>query len=183
MILSVCSILMFENGCFAAEQEIEFEILDVGDVSGYGEEAYLVVKSEDEWENVWKKHTSVCEPQEQPPEVDFAKNFVVCAFMGMRLTTGYSINVERVWTDGENVFVEVVKRCPPEGLVVCEMVTCPYVMVLMERMDMPFVFQVVDENGETAEYVLGEFPSAKFAFLIFAFLLAAAFTLKIKKFK
>jgi len=183
MILLVCSILMFENSCFAAEQEIKFEILDMGDVSGYGEETYLVVKSEDEWENVWKKHTSVCEPQEQPPEVDFAKNFVICAFMGMRPTTGYSINVERIWTDGEKVFVEVVKRRPPEGLVVCEMVTCPYVMVLVERTEMHFVFQVVDENGETSDYVMSEFPSAKFTLLIFVFLLSAAVTLKIKKFK
>ena len=175
--------LIFKNSCFAAEQEIEFEMSDMGDVSGYGEEAYLVVVSEADWVNVWKKHTSICESREQPQEIDFTKNFVICAFMGRRPTTGYSINIERIWTDGEKVFVEVVKRCPPEGLVVCEMVTCPYVMVLVERMDMPFVFQVVDENGETAEYVLGEFPSAKFALLIFAFLLAAAFTLKIKKFK
>ena len=88
-------------------------------------------------------------------------------------TTGYSINVERIWTDGEKVFVDVVKRCPTEGLVVCEMVTCPYVIVLVERTEMHFVFQVVNENGGTAEYVLSEFPSAKFVFLIFAFLLAA----------
>jgi hypothetical protein len=101
----------------------------------------------------------------------------------MRPTTGYSINVERIWTDGENVFVEVVKRCPPEGWVVCEMVTCPYVMVLVERTEMPFVFQVVDEKGETSDYVMSELPSAEFALLIFVFLLAAAVTLKIKKSK
>jgi hypothetical protein len=108
---------------------------------------------------------------------------VVCAFMGQRPTTGYSIDIERVWTDGEKVFVEVVKRRPPEGLVVCEMVTCPYVMVLVERTEMHFVFQVVDENGETSDYVMSELPSAKFTLLIFVFLLSAAVTLKIKKFK
>jgi hypothetical protein len=41
---------------------------------------------------------------------------VICAFMGQRPTTGYSIDIERIWTDGEKVFVEVVKRRPPEGL-------------------------------------------------------------------
>jgi len=30
---------MSENSCFAAEQKIKFEILDVGDVGGYGKEA------------------------------------------------------------------------------------------------------------------------------------------------
>jgi hypothetical protein len=181
MILSVCSLLIFKNSCFAAEQEIKFEILDVGDVSGYGEEAYLVVVSEADWINIWKKHTSICEPQEQPQEIDFTKNFVICAFMGRRPTTGYSINIERIWTDGEKVFVEVVKRCPPQGLVVCEMVTCPYVMVLVERTEMTFVFQVANEDGETAEYGMGEFPSVNIAFLIFLFLLLAVAALKIKK--
>jgi len=181
ILLLVCAVLTFENNCFAEEQEIEFEILNVGDVSGYRKEGYLVVKSEADWVNVWEKHTSVCEPQEQPPEIDFSRNFVVCAFMGARPTTGYSINVERIWTDGEKVFVEVVKRCPFEGLVVCEMMTCPYVMVLVERTEMHFVFQVADENGGTAEYVLSEFPLANFAVLLFAFLLAVVVMLKIKK--
>ncbi|MBS7621052.1 protease complex subunit PrcB family protein, partial [Candidatus Bathyarchaeota archaeon] len=48
--------------------------------------------------------------------------------MGQRPTTGYSIDVERIWTDGEHIFVEVVRRDPPEGFVVGEMITCPYVM-------------------------------------------------------
>jgi len=181
MILSVCSLLIFKNSCFAAEQEIEFEILDMGDVSGYGEEAYLVVVSEADWINIWKKHASICTSQEQPQEIDFTKNFVICAFMGKRPTTGYSINVEKIWTDGEKVFVEVVKRCPPEGLAVCEMVTCPYVMVLVERTEMPFVFQVVDESGETAKYIMSEFPLANYAFLVFGFLLAIVVALKIKE--
>lgn len=167
MTLLVCLILPFGNCYSAAEQEITFEILDVGDVSGYVEESYLVVKSEVDWVNVWKKHALIREPPEQPPEIDFTKNFVICAFMGTRPTTGYSINVEKVWTDGEKVFVEVVKRCPPEGMVVCQMLTCPYVMVLVERTEMHFVFHVANENGNVVEYVLSEFPSAINAVLLF----------------
>jgi hypothetical protein len=183
MVLLVASMLFFKNGYSNGEKDIVFEILEKGDVSGCCEENYVVVGNEDEWVSVWERHALIREPAEPPPEIDFSKFMVVCAFMGRRPTTGYSIDIKRIWTDGEKVFVEVVKSCPPEGLVVCEMVTCPYVMVLVERTDMHFVFQVVDENGGTAEYVLSEFPLAKFAFLIFAFLLAAAVTLKIKKFK
>jgi len=46
---------MLEKSGFAAEQEIEFEILDVGDASGYNEESYLVIKSETDWVSVWLK--------------------------------------------------------------------------------------------------------------------------------
>ena len=177
----VLSTSFFKSGYSNGEKDIAFQILEEGDVSGCCEEEYIIIWNEDEWPGIWKRHTLIREPAEPPPEIDFSNFMVACAFMGQRPTTGYSIDIERIWTDGEKVFVEVVKRRPPEGLVVCEMVTCPYVMVLVERTEMHFVFQVVDENGETSEYVMSEFPSVNIAFLIFPFLLLAVAALKIKK--
>jgi len=179
MVLLVVSVSFFKSG-YSYEKEIAFEIMEKGDISGCCEEKYIVVGNEDEWSEVWKRHTFMREPAEPPPEIDFSKFMVVCAFMGRRPTTGYSVDIGRIWTDGEKVFVDVVKYCPPEGLVVCEMLTCPYVMVLVERMDMPFVFQVIDENGGT-EYVVSEFPLAKFAFLLFVLLLVVVVALRMRK--
>jgi hypothetical protein len=146
--LLVLSTSFFKSGYSNGEKEIAFQILEKGDVSGCCEEEYIIVWNEDEWSGIWNRHTLIREPAEPPPEIDFSNFMVVCAFMGQRPTTGYSIDIERIWTDGEKVFVEVVKRRPPEGLVVCEMVTCPYVMALVERTEMHFVFHAVDENGE-----------------------------------
>ncbi|MEM0057605.1 MAG: protease complex subunit PrcB family protein [Candidatus Bathyarchaeia archaeon] len=106
---------------------------------------------------VWERHTLIFEPMEPPPSIDFSRNIVVCAFMGQCPTTGYSIDVERIWTDGEQVFVEVVKRGPAEGFAVGQMITCPYVMILVEKTGMPFVFNIIDE--EVPKYVLTEFFS------------------------
>lgn len=40
----------FLNGGYASEsQEVKFEIIESGDISGYGEEAYFVVRTESEW--------------------------------------------------------------------------------------------------------------------------------------
>ncbi|MBS7636939.1 protease complex subunit PrcB family protein [Candidatus Bathyarchaeota archaeon] len=133
--------------------------------------------------NVWERHTLIRVPQESPPSIDFSKKLVVCAFMGQRPTTGYSIYVERIWTDGEHIFVEVVRRGPPEGFVVGEMITCPYVMVLIEKTDMPFVFHVVDENGDRVKTIFSEFPSTGLAITVISFLCLTAFMLKIKKIK
>ncbi len=180
-LLSVFSIFGLVNVCFASEQEIEFKIFDKGDVSGYCEEAYFVVKNEADWVRVWEKHTFIREPKELPLAVDFSVNFVVCAFMGQRPTTGYSIDVERVWTDGKHVFVEVLKRRPPKGFAVDEMITCPYVMVLIQKTDMPFVFHVVDENGDGVETIFSEFPSTGLAIMVLSLLCLMVFMLKIKK--
>lgn len=166
----------------AYEQEIGFEILERGDCSGYGEEAYIVVKNDAEWITIWERHTLIREPQEPPPSVDFSVNFVVCAFMGRCPTTGYSIDVERIWTDGEQVFVKVVRRGPPDGFAVGEMITCPYVMVLVEKIDMPFVFHVNESEGGV-EAVFSEFPSAVLPVIMFVFLCLMVFVLKAKKVK
>ncbi|MEM3551520.1 MAG: protease complex subunit PrcB family protein [Candidatus Bathyarchaeia archaeon] len=180
-VLLVFSLLRLEKVCFASGQECGFEILERGDVSGYFEEAYFVVETEADWIRVWERHTSIREPKEPPPKVDFSVKFVVCAFMGQCPTTGYSIDVERIWTDGEQVFVEVVKRGSREGFAVGLMITCPYVMVLVEKIDMPFVFQVT-ENVNGSEVMLAEFSSPAVATLITALGCFSIFIkIKIKK--
>ncbi|MEM2739091.1 MAG: protease complex subunit PrcB family protein [Candidatus Bathyarchaeia archaeon] len=168
--LLVFPVLVSSVDC-ASEQEISFEILEMGDYSGYGEEAYIVVRDEDEWINLWERHTIIREPQEFPPYIDFSRSIVICAFMGKRSTTGYSIFIERVWTDGEHVFVEVAKRGPPEGFATNQMVTYPYIMAVMERVDMPFVFRVVEEDGKMSEYILTEYGAALFQSFLLVFLL------------
>lgn len=181
-ILLVSSLCGLENVCFALEREIEFGILEKGDVSGYCEEAYFIVENEADWVMVWERHTLIFEPREPPPSIDFSRNIVVCAFMGQCPTTGYSIDIERIWTNGEQVFVEVVKRCPPEGFAVGQMITCPYAMVLVEKNGMPFVFQV-NEREDGAETVFSEFPSAALSIMIFVFICLMVLMLKIKKVK
>ncbi|MCS7124117.1 MAG: protease complex subunit PrcB family protein [Candidatus Bathyarchaeota archaeon] len=164
----------------ASDRDIPFEVLEKGDVSGFVEEAYFVVKDEIDWVRFWERHTSVREPR-PPPLIDFSRSVVVCAFMGQCPTTGYSISIERIWTDGEYVFVEVFKRCPPKDLAVCQMVTYPYVIVLMDKADMHFVFRVVDENGETAEYMLSEYPLAPILIVFLALVCGVGVSLKTRK--
>ncbi len=158
LVVSVFSVFVGE-GVASEGRELEFEILEMGDISGYGEEAYIVVRTEAEWENVWERHTVIQVSPEPLPEVNFSTHMLVCAFMGKRTTSGYSIAIEGIWDDGETVHVEVTKYSPPEDFVVAQVLTCPYVIVLMERTDLHFIFTIADENGAISEYVLPEFPS------------------------
>lgn len=182
ILLLVFFMFVLGNVC-ASEQEIGFEILERGDCSGYSEEAYIVVKTESEWITIWERHTLIRVPQESPPYIDFSRSFVVCTFMGRCPTTGYFIDIERVWTDGEHVFVKVTKHGPPEGFLTNPMITCPYIMILMEKVDMPFVFCVVGEDGETREHILTEYPQNFFSSVLFIFLLLVAVALIVRKFR
>lgn len=167
------------GGCYASVRVVKFEILEKGDFSGYCEEAYFVVKAEDDWIEVWERHTLVREPKEPPPSIDFSVNFVVCAFLGQCPTAGYSMDINRIWTDGERVFVEVVKHSPPDGFAVALMITYPYVLVLVERIDMAFVFCVINRDGDIVEHVLAEFPSAIFCVCTFCSLLVVVLKMEL----
>lgn len=147
-------------------QNVEFEVFAQGDISGYFEETYLVVKTEAEWANVWKKHTAPSVPSSSPPEIDFSRNMVICAFMGERPTAGYNISIEEIWIDGK-MHIEIVKRSPQKDGVVAQVLTYPYAFALLERMDFEVVFSIAEENSTTVELVLPEFSSTVLAVTAF----------------
>jgi hypothetical protein len=90
------------------------------------------------------------------PEADFSKDFVICAFMGRRPTSGYSIAIERIWTDEERMHVQIVKISPPENFTVAQVLMSPYVFVSSEKVDMKVVSDVANGSRVIAEPILPE---------------------------
>lgn len=169
--------LVIEESQASTQQDVQFEVIDWGDQSGYSEEIYLVVRTEAEWAKVWEKHTVPYMPRTQYPEIIFSENMVICAFMGKRRTTGYGISVERMWTDGERIHVEIAKYSPPKYAVVGQALTYPYVFTLLERTDLEVVFKVTEEDGTVNEYILPEFPMVTFTLIAFMVLSTAMLAL------
>ncbi len=161
-------------------QDLEFEVISCGDISGYVEEAYVLVKDEVQWAEVWKKHTGPYVNEMPCPEIVFSEKMVVCAFMGERHTAGYRISVEKIWADEEKVHVEIVKDAPPKDSVVAQVLTYPYVFVSLERTDADVVFHVTEESGAIVDYVLPEFPLVSYVLTVFAVLSGVLLASKIK---
>lgn len=164
--------LIIEGSQASTEQDVQFKVIDWGDRSGYTEETYLIVRTEAEWAKAWEKHTALHIPKTQHPKIIFSRNIVICAFMGKCPTTGYSISVERIWTDGERIHVEIAKYSPPKNAI-GQVVTHPYVFTSLERTDLEVVFRVTEEDGTINEYILPEFPMVTFALIAFMVLSAA----------
>ncbi len=162
LMLSV-TLPLLKVGEASEKQDIEFEIIDYGDISGYDEETYLIVKTEAEWTNVWKKHTIPFLSEQSVPEIFFSEKMVTCAFMGKRPTTGYDISVEGIWVEEGKIHVEIAKRSPSKNTAVATVLTYPYVFVSLERTDLEVVFRVTEENAETDEFIIPEFSIATFA--------------------
>jgi len=172
LVLGITSVII-EGSQASTKQDVEFKVVDWGDQSGYNEETYLVVKTEAEWAKVWAKHTAPHMPTTPYPEIIFSKNMVICAFMGERSTTGYSISVKRIWAEEERIHVEIAKSSPPENLVVSEVITYPYVFASLERTDSGLIFTITEENGTVNEVAIPEFPVMTFTLTAFIVLSAA----------
>jgi hypothetical protein len=140
-------------GSASEEQDLEFQVIGSGDISGHREENYLVIRTKADWEELWVRHVILVSPCPPAPEVDFSSDMMICAFMGQRRTGGYSISIERICTVEEEVHVEVVKCSPPLGVPVIQVVTFPYVFALMEKTAMDFTFEVTNEDGKSVEYL------------------------------
>lgn len=139
-------------GHASESQNVEFEVLDHGDLSGYIEETYLVISTESEWARVWEKHISPYMPKKPYPEIIFSKTMVICAFMGKRLTTGYSISLDRIWAEDERMQVVIVKHSPPKHAIVGEVLTYPYIFVSINRTDLEIIFKITEERGKIYEF-------------------------------
>lgn len=62
------------------------------------------------WIEFWREHTG--DPQAEPPEVDWTREVVLVAAVGLRTEAGDSVEVRRVLQTGEGTQVKVVERLP-----------------------------------------------------------------------
>lgn len=167
LLFSAAASLALKTSQASENQDVEFEVIGFGDISGYGEETYIVIETEAKWANVWEKHTILYQSPPHYPEINFSRHMVICAFMGRRSTTGHSISIERIWASADKIHVEITKNSPPEDFVVAHMLTYPYAFASLEKTDLGFVFNVTEEDGTVIEYVLPEFSTTVFTLMVF----------------
>ncbi|MCW4052717.1 MAG: protease complex subunit PrcB family protein [Candidatus Bathyarchaeota archaeon] len=157
-------------------QELDFEVIAWGDQSGYVEETFLVARTEAEWIAIWEKHALFDMSSVPYPEILFSEKMVVCAFMGRCPTTGYSISIEEIWLEADNVRVELAKHNPRNQSLVGQMLTHPYVIASLKNTDAPVIFDASEETGMNQEPLIPElyFSTATLTtFLVFSSFLVA----------
>ena len=185
LVLGVTSLILKESQA-SETQDLEFEVIDSGDLSGYSEEEYLVIKTEAEWLSVWENHTMLYTQLDGDgppcPDVDFFERMVICAFMGERPTLGYSIFIEGMWLEEERIHVDVAKCSPPKGSMTGQALTYPYIFASLERADVEVVFHVTEEDGTIAVFSTPEFPMTTFT-LTLLIVSSAAMIAFMRKFK
>jgi len=100
-------------------------------VSGIREREVVLVRSREEWERLWRRHTAGMQPQPELPDVNFNREMVVAVFMGERPSDGYGVQVAAVEETPDTVYVQVEERFPAGGAKRAAVPVSPYHIVVV----------------------------------------------------
>ena len=109
---------------------VAFKTLDAGS-QGIESKREVTVRTAAEWTSLWKEIGSA-KPR---PAVDFAKSTVLGIFLGSRPTAGFSVVIDTIDRQGAEVVVIYRERGPAPTDMVAQMLTAPYLLVTVDKID------------------------------------------------
>jgi len=121
--------------------QVAFATVDQGFSSGMRDRRFITIKTQKEWEGLWREHKSVG-PSKEVPAIDLKQEMLIGVFSGEKRTGGYRIEITKIGEDLAKNQLNVYFRetgPPPDSLVV-QMLTQPYHIVRLKRVDFPVVF-------------------------------------------
>ena len=139
------SLLLFLFSCSNADEitSISFETLSNDFYSQQVQEENYVVKDKEGFNQlldlVGNENLAIT-----VEDIDFSEDMVVAVFMGEKPTGGYSIKIQDVLKNKDNLeFLIKVEEPGPDDMV-AQVITSPYHIIKLERFDTEYLFTIVD---------------------------------------
>lgn len=89
---------------------------EMGSYSGWKGESVELARNEAELDRIWAQHSLGQLPPPQKPPVDFSRERLVMAFLGMQNSGGSAIEITNVEKQGDDMVVTVRREFPdPSG--------------------------------------------------------------------
>jgi hypothetical protein len=121
--LAVCSVASI------AQTGIPMEKVAAGERSGIAAARQVVVRNETEWQQLWSEVGT----RQATPVVDFHARMIVGVFLGMRSTSGFSVQFVEVREDSGEMWVKYAERRPSPRTPVLQVLTAPFVLVSVPK--------------------------------------------------
>lgn len=118
-----------------------------GTQSAIEEETRTVIQNQEQWRAWWKEHTKnqfdTAQPDgQQPPKVDFEKETVLIATLGMRSTGGHQIRFSDLRRDDESMTVVLTSTSPGPDDMLTMALTHPFAVIAIPKHEGPVEFEV-----------------------------------------
>jgi len=109
--------------------EIPFTTIEIGTESGMEDSQNQVLRSTQEWTNLWTTHTSIHHPSPPLPNIDFTTSLIISVFRGTQSTGGYSIEIVSVQEMENRIVVTYETEDPDPFGMNMMMMTQPFHMI------------------------------------------------------
>ena len=122
------------------QMTIPVTTIQKGNFSGIREPLQAAVRTQDQWNNLWKKHASIQSPPSPPPGVNFTTEMVVALFAGEKTTGGYEVEITRAELKDSTLYIYYVEKNPTSGGMAIQAITQPFHLARLPRHDTPVIF-------------------------------------------
>jgi hypothetical protein len=110
-----------------------------GAYSGVSEASDVVVRSQVEWDALWKAHAGL----KPIPAVDFSQEFIAVVFLGTRPSGGFGAEILGTRREAAVLVIEYRERAPAASDIVTQALTSPFHIVKVPRFDGPIRFRKI----------------------------------------
>ena len=111
-------------------RDLNFQTISKGTFSEYRNKKNHVIKNISKWENLREKAGILA-----TPNIDFNEKKVIAVFMGVRTTGGFNIEITRITEKEDYIEVFIRERSPSPEAFVTAVITKPYHIIKVERVD------------------------------------------------
>jgi hypothetical protein len=140
MILLLATLALLQSDPPAKGEPVSFAVIDKGGVSGFQETQERFITAQDEWIQLWARRQANLATKKPHPPIDFDRDVVLVATLGMKNSGGYSIEIARIVKTKDDIQVFVKRTAPPEGAKLAAAQTSPFVLARMKKPDRPVTF-------------------------------------------
>lgn len=109
---------------------IPFITLQKGSYSDVSSEQTRIINSSAEWADLW---TQMFPTQMIASAVDFEDRIILAAFLGQKMTGGYSVEIYRITETQNSLEVDIIRKSPGSNCMLSQSISSPYHIVELDR--------------------------------------------------
>jgi len=111
---------------------VPFKTIAKGVRSSIREPSQIAIRSQTEWQKLWRQHTSTSTAPAPLSPIDFEKEIVAAVFLGEKPTGGYNVEISSAEIADSALTVFVKETFPKPGAIVTQGFTQPFHIVRIE---------------------------------------------------
>jgi hypothetical protein len=126
----------------------DFTILVSGGNAAFSDRKNVVIKTQANWEKLWRETYAKITPFPNILPIDFTKQMVIGLYAGPKSTGGHYIKVTNIHESAAKVIVGVKEVAPGKACTVTQAVTTPHYLVATAKTDKPVEFQLTTDTQD-----------------------------------